>query len=282
MNSIRICATLLILFLIAQPVWAMEKKDVKKNYNFAASLMLYKAILDDSPNQVKKAISDDDSLKHMSDHMNQNPLEFALEHKKALAVQQLLILNPLYYCRYGYVQHALNHGDIKSIYFLFTDGKIDIDSDDIANVIVRGIYAIQENDKKSKLLHIALNALELIKESIKRYPYPYHVNRMWQPALLADQINDSTDGVRLLISNGGNPNCSCKILTTIYTTPLFEALKTKNPNAVRFLLESGAHRATKCYDKGPSPLAYATRHNKNGDMNAIIDLLQRCTEPSVK
>lgn len=254
--------------------------------------MLYRAILNDSPEEIRQAIQAGANVREVIKD-NKFPLIWAVllgRHKAIEAllendVKKLDVPYPYHAdcARFNYLEQALLLGDIKSALILVKMGA------DFSEVNVCGMDVLQYTIGKIDPMGIEEIILEFIQELINR---GYNINsNAYSDAVITQRasawvsaINSpfcSIKGLELFMKNGANPN------QIIYQnpyglswTPLLLAIQKNDLNVVRFLLGAGAdinqkavpvqtHRSRTPADY-QTPLGYARSLNNQEIINLLI------------
>ena len=243
-----------------------ERGAASHNEIKSPQLMLYKAILSNSPEKIKMAVKAGANVNLNED--GKTPLVFSILLRASKAVEALLECGAK--ANQDLVHQAVSKNDIKSAVLLAKKCGIDIN-----NAVYEGRYsqkatlmqhAIQEQDIEATLslvqsgialadnyivgqLHCMLGnnfsaggkraetALQLFKEMIN---HGFNVNDLWE---YVDFHCESSIGLKFLIENGANPNYSIQSddLKNYSTTPLILAIQSGNLKNINFILNAGAN-----------------------------------------
>lgn len=241
-----------------------ERATVKPTTSSSPSDMLHKAILNDSAEEINRAVATGASLNHEKD--GKSPLWWAVLHKKFIAVKTLLECGAA--TNEDLIDLAIKQGMIKAAVLIAQTFGANLNADYSGNTLLQ--HATKNNDYEAVLLLIKTGvnisgytaittyaganrnimegaveynqSLELIQSLLDS---GFNVNDMWNISggSLPLVLYSSADILRLVIKNGGNVNhvFESKYEKNSTWTPLFGAIRHGNKMTVKILLDAGAN-----------------------------------------
>ncbi len=196
---------------------------------------LYKAILNDSVVEIKKAVQAGADINKRKD--NKPLLLWAILLNRYNAIAELIQLGVTFddFC----AQQIIKMQDIKFLLLLVKQGQLNFDVQKVTGVIRRSLICQKNYDV----------ALELIKELVC---HGYNVNELWNTAIILAFYRqlEGEEAIRFLITRGANPNYEAKNTSHYYTPLSLSAVDLPTKKIVQILIAAGADINQKIRPRG--------------------------------
>lgn len=216
---------------------------------------LYRAILLDSPEEIKDAIRAGADVNEIKD--GKTPLLFAFRQGKYDAIESLFDHG----AKRSEEIKIDRYSNIRLAYILMTKGDYNISMDTAMSIFRTQLFSTD----------IQIN-LKFIKELFKR---GYDINLLWY-FIISCYCNRNAliEIIQFMIDNGANVNFCDK---NVIRPPLFTAIELQLFDLIKLLVHSGADVNYKIEDKATgimnTPLLEAMIKSRTSNMNHIINFL---------